>query len=105
LALAVRRAGPEARREPAAGSGAAAERQPEEGAWGAEVQPQAAVQQEVPEARDAQQVEPLGAAAAAQGVRPAAGQREAQQQAEPWVAPSAEPWAHLQAQQVRPARA
>lgn len=97
----MRPAGPEARREPAAGLGAAAERLPEEEAWGAEVQPQAAAQLEGPEARGAQQVEPLGAAVAQQGVRPAARQREA----EPWVAPSAEPWAHLQAQQVRPARA
>lgn len=117
----VRRAGPEARREPAAALGAAAERQPEEEAWGeavqpqeagaaaasgAEVQPRAAAQQAVPEARDAQQGERQDAAAAVpQGVRPEAQQREAQQLAEPWVAPSVEPWAHLQAQQVRPARA
>lgn len=104
-ALEVRRAGPEARREPAAELGAAAERPQVVGVAavpGAEVQPQAAAQQEVPEARDAQQGEPV---AAAQGVRPAAQRREAQQLAEPWVVPSGEPWAHLQAQQVRPARA
>lgn len=103
----VRHAGPEARREPAAGLGAAAERPQVAGVAavpGAEVQPQAAAQQEVPEARDAQQGEPV-AAVAAQGVRPAAQRREAQQLAEPWVVPSGEPWAHLQAQQVRPARA
>jgi len=108
-ALEVRRAGPEARREPAAELGAAAERPQVVGVAavpGAEVQPQAAAQQEVPEARDAQQGEPVAAAAAAaQGVRPAAQRREAQQLAEPWVVPSGEPWAHLQAQQVRPARA
>jgi hypothetical protein len=106
-ALEVRRAGPEARREPAAELGAAAERPQVVGVAavsGAEVQPQAAAQQEVPEARDAQQGEPV-AAAAAQGVRPAAQRREAQQLVEPWVVPSGEPWAHLQAQQVRPARA
>ncbi|SNT56205.1 hypothetical protein SAMN05216374_4952 [Tardiphaga sp. OK246] len=107
-ALEVRRAGPEARREPAAGLGAAAERPQVVGVAavpGAEVQPQAAAQQEVPEARDAQQGEPVAAAVAPQGVRPAAQRREAQQLAEPWVVPSGEPWAHLQAQQVRPARA
>lgn len=118
-ALEVQRAVPEARREPAAVLGAAAERQPEEAAWGeavrpqeagagalpgAEVQPQAAAQQEVPEARDARQGEPA-AAVALQGARPAAQRQEAQQLAEPWVVPSGEPWAHLQAQQVRPARA
>jgi hypothetical protein len=100
-ALEARHAGLEARREPAAGLGGAAEQQPEEEAWGAEVQPPAAV----PEARDAQQEERLAAAAAQQGVRPAVRQRAAQQQGELWVAPSAAPWAHLQAQQVRPARA
>ncbi|WNV07560.1 hypothetical protein [Tardiphaga sp. 709] len=107
-ALEVRHAGPEARREPAAELGAAAERPQVAGVAGvpgAEVQPQAAAQQEVPEARDAQQGEPVVAAAAPQGVRPAAQRREAQQLAEPWVVPSGEPWAHLQAQKVRPARA
>ncbi|WP_441278979.1 hypothetical protein AB7783_24125 [Tardiphaga sp. 172_B4_N1_3] len=115
-ALEVRRAGPEARREPAAELGAAAERRPEEEAWGEAVQPQvvgvaavpgveeqlqAAVQQEAPEARDAQQEgEPVVAAVAPQGARQAA-----QLLAEPWVVPSGEPWARLQAQQVRPARA
>ncbi|MGM4991063.1 hypothetical protein [Tardiphaga sp. 841_E9_N1_2] len=106
-ALEVRRAGPEARREPAAELGAAAERPQVVGVAavpGAEVQPQAAAQQEVSEARDAQQGEPV-AAAAPQGVRPAAQRQEAQQLAEPWVVLSGEPWAHLQAQQVRPARA
>jgi hypothetical protein len=105
-ALEVRHAGPEARREPAAGLGAAAER-PQVVAVvpGAEVRPQAAAQQEVLEARDAQQGEQLAAAVAPQGVRPAAQRREAQQLAEPWAGPSGEPWAHLQAQQVRPARA
>jgi hypothetical protein len=93
--------------------GAAAERRPEEEAWGEAVQPQvvgvaavpgveeqlqAAVQQE---ARDAQQEgEPVVAAVAPQGARQAA-----QLLAEPWVVPSGEPWARLQAQQVRPARA
>jgi hypothetical protein len=106
-ALEVRRAGPEARREPAAELGAAAERPQVVGVAavsGAEVRPQAAAQQGVPEARDAQQEEPA-VVAAAQGVRLAAQRREAQQLAEPWVVPSGEPWAHLQAQQVRPARA
>ncbi len=111
-AQAVRRAGPEARREPVAELGAAAERPQVVGVAavpGAEVQPQAAAQQEVPEARDAQQGEPVAAGVAPQGVRPAAQRREAQPQAEPWVAPSGEPWvlpwAHLQAQQVQPAQA
>jgi hypothetical protein len=107
-ALEVPRAGPEARRELAAGLGAAAERPQVVGVAAvprAEVQPQAAAQQGVPEARDAQQGEPVAAAVAPQGVRPAAQRREAQQLAEPWVVPSEEPWAHLQAQQVRPARA
>jgi hypothetical protein len=106
-ALEVRRAGPEARREPAAELGAAAERPQVVGVAavsGAEVRPQAAAQQGVPEARDAQQGEPA-VVAAAQGVRLAAQRREVQQLAEPWVVPSGEPWAHLQAQQVRPARA
>jgi hypothetical protein len=97
----VRRAGPEARREPAAALGAAAERQPEEEAWGEAVQPQEAGAA----AASGAEVQPRAAAAVPQGVRPEAQQREAQQLAEPWVAPSVEPWAHLQAQQVRPARA
>ncbi|WP_371423589.1 hypothetical protein [Tardiphaga sp.] len=106
---AVRRAGPEGRREPVAELGAAAERPQVVGVAavpGAEVQPQAAAQQEVPEARDAQQGERL--VAVQRGVRPAARQRAEQPQGEPWAAPSGEPWvlpwAHLQAQQVRPAR-
>lgn len=107
-ALEVQRAGPEARREPAAELGAAAERPQVVGVAavsGAEVRPQAPAQPGVPEARDAQQGEPVVVAAAPQGVRLAAQRREAQQLAEPWVVPSGEPWAHLQAQQVRPARA
>lgn len=80
-ALEVRRAGPEARREPAVELGAAAERPQVVGVAavpGAEVQPQAAAQQEVPEARDARQGEPVAAAVAPQGARQAA-QRQAAQ--------------------------